>query len=413
MEASGTSPKSKHHWQPNKRQVIFLAVAVMALVLACWWWVSRPRTYRFVGRYPLYHDGNDDLLMGTGLQCCRDGFALRDGKQVFTLRDWRTGAVRWRVTTPKPVLAGWPASFGVPTGLYCGISPDGHTFAAILADGPHTRVRTWRDGKPAGNVLLPVPQQGTNPLMSSPTIMTLDDGRCIVQCIVWQGKEGQTKFNFFIDGDRILAEDRRANTLEFAPDGQTASTRQEMMEVTLRGGAVHFKRRITVPEGIWQLGADGTCIDLTGRIIYISGNSTRLEDADWETFYRTHNGRFVSMMQPEGFSIVELKTGESWEINNRTLVPDYRNCIAESGQYALGRQSAQLLPVRQMIENLAKRIHLPDILPHPNEYIGLYDRKGHLRAHIKQPNEAITWGPSNDGRSIIFYTEKACLLYRW
>ncbi len=96
---------------PFIRQMLtwtFLLLVALLLV-GGWWWVRKPRAYRPVARFPIYHDDFDlDILLYEGLQPCVDGFCLREGKRAFTFRDWNTGRLRWRVTTSEPDSRGWP-----------------------------------------------------------------------------------------------------------------------------------------------------------------------------------------------------------------------------------------------------------------------------------------------------------------
>jgi hypothetical protein len=81
-----------------KRRRFVYVTAIVLLLLAGWWWLARYHTYRLIGRYPCF-----DI---STMLASRAGVCLAEGEGTYTLRDWRTGKVKWTVVGGRVVYGG-------------------------------------------------------------------------------------------------------------------------------------------------------------------------------------------------------------------------------------------------------------------------------------------------------------------
>jgi len=329
MQSSGRLSVRKS----RKRRVIFLVITAVVLILAGWWWSEWPKEYRLVGRYPI-PDMSDEPVPTSA------GFLLYEGQHVFVMRDWTTGLVRWRVTTPEDDRSGWPGAS--PAVSDFGISPDGHTSCFATLAGPRIRLLFWRDGKSLNDLLLPLPETvrnakpGTVPIIY-PELILCDGERSYLQLMIRLSNAEPVRYYLFaLEGNRLVGKDVVANAAEFSPDGQTISfihskkrtfTRGKrtitktdewntIARVSIEKDRLTYQDKYVLPTTV-DLAANGTAVagglyQENSTLYHIDGSHDLLRA--WEYIGLSDSGRHTLFINAEGnkIRVISFDTNHEW-----------------------------------------------------------------------------------------------------
>ena len=431
MTAVQQAPVHHSRRSPARRWVRWAVLVSAFVALAIWWWL--PRRYHPVGRYAAY-DAN--------LLPCASGFFVREGVGQFALRDWRDGAVRWRVRVPAPNFVGRHTPNPSLCGHLFSVSPDGRTFAALILQGARTRVQTWREDRRVSDFALP----NFPPYPSF--VRALDSGRVFV----WTWGQAVNPVVAIEDGV-IVARGSVPDAATIAPDGSAVLSYCQpdfvYSPLLIERGQILLPQRREIADGIiarvgftglgmedaylYSVGAaqfaDGIVMTNAGAIYHpLSGDEPA---AEWR--HTTISPAGVYTVQDNGMEtrMFSPVTGDAWQF---TVRGRYQGGDAtDDGRYALVDYLRNRPELPRWVEQVVRKAPwLGRFVPDASwECLLLYERPGNVRALLPlhrsgnrplwegggAPLPLETWCPSPDGHSLaaIGYGRRGreCLLFRW
>lgn len=417
---------------PNWRRWRWVVVCVLLVLLAIWYWL--PRRYHLAGRFPSY-DAN--------CYPCTTGFFVREGETTFALRDWRSGAVRWRVTTAAPQFAGRRRlNGGITRGHLFSVSPDGRVFAAVTPAGTRTRLQVWREDRRVADTLIrdlpPYP----------PFVRALDSGRVFV----WVWGLAACPIVAFDDG-REVARGTAPDASSLAPDGKAVLSLTDSGDylyspLFVSHGHVEAPQRQRISQHIhYSMGpaglgaedsylasigsaqfAEGIVMGADGMIVHPLGEPAAPNG--WRHLTISPAGRYTVQDNGTATRVFSPIDGDAWQftVHGRVLGGD----ATDDGGCALVDYLRARTNLPGPLDAVVRRFpFFQRFVPDPTwECLALYQRPGKLRAILPlihknaRPywNDRGTllpldgWFPAPDGHSIVAIAEgrrgRECLLFR-
>ena len=434
------SPTLKSCRRLGKWGRFLLVVTMLLFALAGWWWASRPKTYRLVGRYPLA-DTFEKVWSTTA------GFLVKESARKYVMHDWATGRECWRVSPAKADFHNWPGDpfYASMASVCASISPDGRNLYIATPAGDRLRVQFWQTGCLMGEALIPLPDsfRQVNPKVLSgvqPVLFACDSKRCFVELIA-RIKGGSDRYNIYaLNGQCVEATNELPQIVYFSPDGQTARFHYYKKRSTIIGTdtvnwidrtcatarvsiekkKLLYRDKRNLPD-IAFFGVNGTAITQGGEIFRLDGTHDGLSGS-WMCLWKNSvNGRYAAICDPvkKRVCVVNLITGQRWNTHVPGITAENRPTA--DGQAFIAHVDYSLLetPLGEMLE---KHVPAMDRFLRSKRYFILYRKHERLVARLRldqmqfRPDHPDKWHTSPDGRSIILLdaTEKdECLLYRY
>ncbi len=417
-----THPSISPAKRPRRRWWRLLFPLALLLLIG-WWWSTLPKSYHRVARSTTAH---------ITLVPCRQGYLTIEAGDAFVLRDWTTGAEKWRVRSTVSSSAMADAC-----GDLWSIGEHGDVFATNEWHRQGTRVTIWRDGVQIFHRMML-----TQTRNCEYGIRVLNDNRVMV----WS--QDPNNAAVLIDGTKIAARgnlEPRTSGLPFgwvmvAPDGRHAATMifpaTHTAAVTIRDDRILTTKRtvLSAPISTESYPPYGAIPDLLcggrflsdGKIYGIGGPLPG--HGKWATDTITPGGVWVFQSQGKQGRVYAPSTGDQWTLT--TPGPCQGGDATMDGRWALAHFSpGQDAAVSRLVEALQQ---IPGLENFPNpanaDFLGLYERPGKLRALLKVDIdnwvsdldlsvENYWWFPSPDGHGYVINifdgTRGACVLFRW
>ncbi len=316
----------------KRRKWLLLSLAALLLALGMYWWAS-PARFRVVRNI----DVLDNFIISV-----ESGFLLHEKKNVYTLYSWN-GKPNWRVITASPRK---PNDVDNITAL----SPDGHYFAAGVADLPNIRLQLWHDGQPTGGLTLPTSitkTEITHNLSFLIGMSILDSGRLFV----WHQHPGA--WIVAIEGKHIIARGKCPESpdmgkglaicngmdqeflKDLSPNGRyyladcngwftLAKVSVTGRTVTLAPCYTAFDQMVSLFSDQFSLLPTGTVFALDGTKYQLSGKA--ISSTGWDTIIST-GGQYVlqqNISNNRHYRAYAPESGEQWSFTSPTdLVEHY------------------------------------------------------------------------------------------
>lgn len=383
---------------PARRFPWWLLGLLLLAALVGVWLLMQPKSYHYVASYKAYD---------RTLAPCTSGFLLRESLNTFVLRDWH-GHERWRVTSAKPV----PIK-NVEEEYYLNyyVSPNGHIFAVIAANGQRMSMQVWQDGRKTTEI-----HTKADADVFSPNVRPLDDGRVFA----WYRtvRAGRKTIFMLIRQGRIIARDSaRIINFHMSPDGTVvagnslgtsyASLRVEKDSIVLgkpqkTAGSLQMESRpihggeSALFAEVYVLATDGTVHGPKGLVSASKG---------WEHDTIAPGGRYTLEQRGEQSRVFSPKTGMSWSFTVKG--ENYGGDATPDGRFAL----AYFRPGEAAWAKQVRKV--PWLNEHVStdngQVIALYERPGRLRAVVPKKeidrwwnNSFETWWyPGDNGRAVV------------
>jgi len=317
MEVPVSRPPRPRRW----RRRLFILLPILLLGGLAWWWFV-PATLQRVGRYAL-SSASPELLVPL-MQAGEAGFLVQEADATFCLSDWRTGAVRWRVTLPSAAHAGSAKTFITPIGSnisiitftrYFALSQNGEYFASVTPEQGRLWVRCWRDGKPAFERRLPDQLRGDLHLVAC-QVMVTDRGCVYVQV----DNQQRQRAVFRLDGSTVTSTAWSGLTFGIidADEETVISYPQDICRMVESHGRLAFQQVFHAPSPLGYLLTARVIVLRDGRIYIRRGSQYRQAGKlAGELQGISHTGWIVSQDTHGRCRVQHPETGQRWAFTNR------------------------------------------------------------------------------------------------